>query len=154
MVLIKINKFYWNENPADLFDHFLVTHKLWFLFAIISIFPSAFNFLFGRVLGSGNEEKNAFCSCFHYFYLFGCYNSVSYHYDFCLTAFLVIFVFWSPCQTSFFQTETWLPWTYFIFWCIWILMWSIILGKKVYIYIYTQIWSEIKSYRRAVQMLF
>ena len=49
----------------------------------------------------GKKKPNIFCSCFHDFYLFGCDSSVSFHYDFCLTVFSVVFEFGRPCQTFF-----------------------------------------------------
>ena len=66
------------------------------------MFPSAFNFLFGRVLGSCNEgKKNHLLQLFSWLLSFGCHSSVSFHYNFCPTAFSVIFKFEKPCQTFF-----------------------------------------------------
>ena len=54
---IKPAQVYGNGARADLLARFLATQKLRLVFALTSMSPSVFNFLFGRVLGSCNEGE-------------------------------------------------------------------------------------------------
>ena len=54
---IKPAQVFGNGARADLLACFLATQKLQLVFALTSMSPSAFNFLFGRVLGSCNEGE-------------------------------------------------------------------------------------------------